>query len=231
MKVQACTAGDLHAIASDCGLHVSTARTLSCCARNVSLPSRPAQYGASVQCIEPAAGSSPMPLPGCKQSAQVIHVAFAGSGNNRSAIHDVQLGKSGNIGRERSHLLSELGVRQRCGSSGDHRQRHSRGCRSPREPAGTVQRRRWPLGMFGIPCSSSGENDLEDGQLPDTLTVRYVIFDRPIAGIMRMTRSGRKLPGVRSHHNNSIAFAVRYCFERRMAGTQRGLNPGSPTAS
>src|SRR2546426_6522750 len=27
-------------------------RALSCCARNVRLPSRPAQYGASVQCIE-----------------------------------------------------------------------------------------------------------------------------------------------------------------------------------
>ncbi len=42
----------------------------------------------------------------CKQSAHVIHVTLAGSGNNRSADPDVQFGKSGKIGRERSHLLS-----------------------------------------------------------------------------------------------------------------------------
>src|SRR5205807_6057847 len=41
-------------------------RALSCCARNVCFPSRPAQYGASVQCIEPVAGSSAMPMAGAK---------------------------------------------------------------------------------------------------------------------------------------------------------------------
>ena len=59
-----------------------------------------------MQCIEPVAGSSSMPTDGSKQSAHVIHVTLAGSGNNRSADPDVQFGKSGKIGRERSHLLS-----------------------------------------------------------------------------------------------------------------------------
>src|ERR1700680_1244305 len=81
-------------------------RALSCCARNVSLPSRPAQYGASVQCIEPVAGVLIDADRRWKKSAHVIHVTLAGSGNNRSADPDVQFGKSGNIGRERSHLLS-----------------------------------------------------------------------------------------------------------------------------
>jgi len=40
-----------------------------------------------------------------KKPAHVIHATLAGSGNNGSAIHAVKPGKSGNIGRERSHLL------------------------------------------------------------------------------------------------------------------------------
>src|SRR5207245_4917280 len=83
-------------------------RALSCCARNVRLPSRPAQYGASVQCIEPVAGSSAMPTAGAKKSAYVIHVGFAGRGHNRTADPGVELGERGDVGRERSHLLSVI---------------------------------------------------------------------------------------------------------------------------
>ena len=41
-------------------------RVLSCCARNVFLPSWFAQYGADAQGIEPVAGSSSMPSAGAK---------------------------------------------------------------------------------------------------------------------------------------------------------------------
>ena len=42
----------------------------------------------------------------CKQSAYVIHITLAGSGNNRSAVDHLEFGKSDNIRRERSHLFS-----------------------------------------------------------------------------------------------------------------------------
>src|SRR6202795_609079 len=104
VKVQACLADDLHAIACDCALHGSTAgaellRTK--CA--LTQPPRPiwsqgAVYRAGCGVLIDADRRQ-------KHSADVIHVTVAGSGNNRSAP-GVQFGESGSVGRERSHLLS-----------------------------------------------------------------------------------------------------------------------------
>src|SRR5437870_12391973 len=49
-----------------------------------------------------------MPTAGAKKSAYVIHVGFAGRGHNRTADPGVELGESGDVGRERSHLLSVI---------------------------------------------------------------------------------------------------------------------------
>jgi hypothetical protein len=105
VKVQACPAGDLHAIATDCALHVSTTGTeLLRKQRVLTQPFRPIWS----QCAVYRAGCGVLIDADrrWKKSADVIHVTLAGSGNNRSADPDVQFGKSGNIGRERSHLLS-----------------------------------------------------------------------------------------------------------------------------
>ena len=105
VKVQACPAGDLHAIATDCGLHVSTAGAeLSGTQRVLTQPPRPI----GSQCAMDRAGGGVLidADRGCKQAAYVIHGTLAGGGNDRSADPGVHFGKSGKIGRERSHLLS-----------------------------------------------------------------------------------------------------------------------------
>src|SRR5882762_4295265 len=94
VKVQACSADDLHMIAIDCRLHVSTTGTeLLRAQRVLTQPPRPiwsqcAVYRACCRVLIDA-------LRRRKKSAHVIHVTLAGSGNNCAAIYDVQFGKSG----------------------------------------------------------------------------------------------------------------------------------------
>src|SRR5260370_27542320 len=95
LKVQSCPAGDLHAIATDCALHVSTADTeLLRTQRVLTQPPRPIWS----QCAVYRAGCGVLIDADrrWKKSAHVIHVTLAGSGNNRSADPDVHFVKSGN---------------------------------------------------------------------------------------------------------------------------------------
>jgi hypothetical protein len=96
LEVEACRAGDLHAIPTDCALHVSTAGTeLFRTQRVLTQPPRPIWS----QCAVYRAGCGVLIDADrrCKQSAHVIHVALAGRGNNRSADPDIQFGKSGKM--------------------------------------------------------------------------------------------------------------------------------------
>jgi hypothetical protein len=63
MKIQACATGDLCAIAFDCAPHGSPAGAELLRTQRVVTQLR-RQYGASVQCMEPVAGSSSMPTSG-----------------------------------------------------------------------------------------------------------------------------------------------------------------------
>jgi hypothetical protein len=107
LKVQARRAGDLHAIAADCGLHRSTARTeLLRAQRILTQPSRP--IGSERAVYRAGRGVLINPDRRRKKSAHVIHITRAGRSNNRSSEPDVQFGKSSNIGRKRAHLLSPI---------------------------------------------------------------------------------------------------------------------------
>src|SRR2546426_8567130 len=107
LEIQACLAHNLHAIASDFALHRSTASTQLLRAQRLLTQSpgpiwrECAVYRAGSRILSDADGWG-------EKSAYVIHVALAGSGHNRTGDPDVEFGESGDVGRERSHLLSVI---------------------------------------------------------------------------------------------------------------------------
>src|SRR5437762_14294509 len=88
-------------------------RVLSCCARNVFLPSWFAQYGADAQGAR--CGVLIDAVRRCKKPAHVIYVTLAGSGNNGSASHGVLSRKYWVLLRNRAirivHARSEAKMR------------------------------------------------------------------------------------------------------------------------
>src|SRR5207253_5010479 len=141
LQVQARLAHDLYAIAGDLALHRSTASTQLLRAQRLLTQSpgpircECAVYRAGSRILSDADGWG-------KKSAYVIHVGFAGRGHDRSADPGVELGESGDVGRERSHLLSVIHHDQVVARPHDLRRLEAEGRQE-------VDRRRTRLGLPG----------------------------------------------------------------------------------
>src|SRR5256886_225011 len=104
LKVQACLADNLDAIAGNFTLHRSTTSAQLLRPQRLFTQS-PGPIWCECALYRTASGVLINADGRVKESADVVRVGPAGSGNNRSADPAVEVGKSRNVGGERSHLL------------------------------------------------------------------------------------------------------------------------------
>src|SRR5437879_4220578 len=103
LEVQACLAHNLHAIAGNFALHRSTASTQLLRPQRL-LTQSPGPIWCECALYRTASGVLINADGRVKEAADVVYVGPAGSGNKRSADPAVEVGKSRNVGGERSHL-------------------------------------------------------------------------------------------------------------------------------